>query len=652
MPVLPTRPVDARWRPGRRRSPGASRPTPASSSRCSSSSRTWPGTCRRRPCRPPPPTCGCRRPASSAWRASTPGSTSSRGASTPSRCAAGPPATSAGARPSCGTLEDHLGVRAGGTTPDLRHTLETAACFGSCALAPVIVANGRAHGRQTSASARALADGLQRRRAGTGRPRPGPPTGVRLGEGPQLDEPPQVPGLHGLVWRIAAAKERWRRLHGGGQSVVTVGTATCGLAAGAGEVLEAVRSGAGLAGRSGGPARPGAGRRRRLSRPVLRRAAAGHRDAGAAPDRLRARDARRRRGDPGGASRPPRAAGGAGAGERRGAGDPGHPAAGGPAGPAGPGPDRAAQLRRHRPGRRRPLPRAGRVRRAAPGAGDVARGGDRGGQGVRACGAAAAAASPPARSGSSAARPRGPPRSSSATRTRAIPGAFMDRSLLEGDPHAVLEGMAIAAYAIGATRGYVYVRAEYPLAIERLEVALGQMRELGLLGDDILGSGFSFDIDIRQGAGAFVCGEETALIASLEGRRGMPRPRPPYPAVRGLFGRPSNINNVETLANVASILREGAAWFAGFGTATSRGTKTFALTGQDQPARAHRGPDGDLARRGRQRHRRRHRRRRPVQGGADRRPVRRLPPGPAPRPADRLRAPARRPGRSWARAAW
>ena len=160
------------------------------------------------------------------------------------------------------------------------------------------------------------------------------------------------------------------------------------------------------------------------------------------------------------------------------------------------------------------------------------------------------------------------------------PGAFMDRSVLEGDPHAVLEGMCIAAYAIGASHGYIYIRAEYPLAIARLEVALRQMRELGLLGPDILGSGFSFDIELKQGAGAFVCGEETALMASIEGRRGMPRSRPPFPAVKGLFGKPSNINNVETLANVASILREGAAWYSGFGTATSKGTKTFALTGK------------------------------------------------------------------------
>jgi len=160
------------------------------------------------------------------------------------------------------------------------------------------------------------------------------------------------------------------------------------------------------------------------------------------------------------------------------------------------------------------------------------------------------------------------------------PGAFMDRSVLEGDPHSVLEGMCIAAYAIGARHGYVYIRAEYPLAIKRLQTAIAQMRQAGLLGDNVLGSDFSFDIIIKEGAGAFVCGEETALIASIEGQRGMPRPRPPFPAVRGLFSKPTNINNVETLANVSSILREGAGWFARFGTEKSKGTKTFALAGK------------------------------------------------------------------------
>lgn len=160
------------------------------------------------------------------------------------------------------------------------------------------------------------------------------------------------------------------------------------------------------------------------------------------------------------------------------------------------------------------------------------------------------------------------------------PGAFMNRSVLEGDPHSVLEGMCIAAYAIGASKGYVYVRAEYPLAIQRLRVALEDMRRIGILGDNMMGSGFAFDIQIKEGAGAFVCGEETALMASIEGNRGMPRPRPPFPAVKGLWGKPTNINNVETLACVSSILREGASWFASFGTERSKGTKTFALTGK------------------------------------------------------------------------
>ncbi len=160
------------------------------------------------------------------------------------------------------------------------------------------------------------------------------------------------------------------------------------------------------------------------------------------------------------------------------------------------------------------------------------------------------------------------------------PGAFMDRAVLEGDPHAVLEGMCIAAYAIGANHGYIYIRAEYPLAIERLRGAMDQMRAHGLLGDDILGSGFSFDLVIKEGAGAFVCGEETALIASIEGSRGMPKARPPFPAVKGLFGKPTNINNVETFANLPGILREGADWFAGYGSEKSKGTKTFAITGK------------------------------------------------------------------------
>ncbi len=160
------------------------------------------------------------------------------------------------------------------------------------------------------------------------------------------------------------------------------------------------------------------------------------------------------------------------------------------------------------------------------------------------------------------------------------PGAYMDRSTLEGDPHSILEAMAIAGRATGASKGYVYIRAEYPLAIKRLETAIGQARDLGLLGDNILGSDFSFDIELRFGAGAFVCGEETALLASIEGKRGMPTPRPPFPAVKGLWGKPTVINNVETLANVPVILLKGAEWFKKIGTATSKGTKVFALTGK------------------------------------------------------------------------
>ncbi len=162
------------------------------------------------------------------------------------------------------------------------------------------------------------------------------------------------------------------------------------------------------------------------------------------------------------------------------------------------------------------------------------------------------------------------------------PGAFMDRSILEGDPHAVLEAMTIAGYAIGANQGYIYVRAEYPIAIKRLEIAIGQAHEYGLLGDNILGTGFSFDIKLRFGAGAFVCGEETALMTSIEGNRGEPRPRPPFPAVKGLFGKPTILNNVETYANVCQIILNGPEWFASMGTETSKGTKVFALGGKIQ----------------------------------------------------------------------
>ena len=160
------------------------------------------------------------------------------------------------------------------------------------------------------------------------------------------------------------------------------------------------------------------------------------------------------------------------------------------------------------------------------------------------------------------------------------PGAFMDRSVLESDPHSVLEGMAIAAYAVGADQGYIYVRAEYPLAISRLQTAIKQAKQLGLLGGGIFESPFSFNVDLRIGAGAFVCGEETALMASVEGKRGTPRPRPPFPAESGLFGCPTLLNNVETFANVPAIYRNGAEWFAGIGTEKSKGTKVFALAGK------------------------------------------------------------------------
>ena len=160
------------------------------------------------------------------------------------------------------------------------------------------------------------------------------------------------------------------------------------------------------------------------------------------------------------------------------------------------------------------------------------------------------------------------------------PGAFMDRSILEGDPHAVLEAMAIAGYAIGADEGYIYVRAEYPIAIHRLEIAIKQAREYGLLGNDIFGTGFNFDIQLRFGAGAFVCGEETALMTSIEGNRGEPRPRPPFPAVKGLFGQPTILNNVETYANICQIILNGPEWFASMGTEKSKGTKVFALGGK------------------------------------------------------------------------
>ena len=160
------------------------------------------------------------------------------------------------------------------------------------------------------------------------------------------------------------------------------------------------------------------------------------------------------------------------------------------------------------------------------------------------------------------------------------PGAFMDRSVLEGDPHCIIEAMTICGYATGATEGYIYVRAEYPIAVARLQIAINQAKQLGLLGKDIFGSGFDFDLHVKLGAGAFVCGEETALMTSIEGNRGEPRPRPPYPAVKGLFGKPTTENNVETFANIPTIIREGAEYFASMGTEKSKGTKVFALGGK------------------------------------------------------------------------
>jgi len=160
------------------------------------------------------------------------------------------------------------------------------------------------------------------------------------------------------------------------------------------------------------------------------------------------------------------------------------------------------------------------------------------------------------------------------------PGAFMDRSILEGDPHSVIEAMAIAGYAIGANQGYIYVRAEYPIAVKRLVIAIGQARQYGLLGKNILGTGFDFDLEVRLGAGAFVCGEETALMRSIEGKRGMPTPRPPFPAVKGVFGKPTVLNNVETYANICQIILKGPEWFSSMGTEKSKGTKVFALGGK------------------------------------------------------------------------
>ncbi len=466
-------------------------------------------------------------------------------------------------------LEEHLGVRAGETTPDLQVTLETVACFGSCALAPVVVGDGKVHGRQTGSKARALADALRGSERAVARAGPAGPAEVPAAHGPVAPAPRPID----LDARIARATAAWADLQGGATTVITVGTATCGLAAGAGEVLDALR--AELA-RTGVPAEVVpvgcvgmcfAEPLVEIASPGLPRVTYQRISPGAVPHLLEAHLVH------------------------------GEPPVAWALGTAGAGTIDGFPVLAETPVMRL------QVRNALRNCGVIdpssvdhylARGGY--------AGLRRALAMPPeaviAEVKASGLRGRGgggfptglkwelcreapgPTRYVICNADEGDPGAFMDRSVLEGDPHAVLEGLAIAGYAIGAGTGYLYVRAEYPLAVARLELALAQMREIGLLGQDILGTGFDFAIEIKQGAGAFVCGEETALIASIEGRRGMPRPRPPFPATRGLFDQPSNINNVETLANVPAILREGADWFASFGTATSKGTKTFALTGR------------------------------------------------------------------------
>ncbi len=206
------------------------------------------------------------------------------------------------------------------------------------------------------------------------------------------------------------------------------------------------------------------------------------------------------------------------------------------------------------------------------------------------------------------------------------PGAFMDRAVLEGDPHSVLEGMAIAGYAIGADKGYIYVRAEYPLAIERLNKAIAQAREMGLLGKNIFETDFDFDVELRMGAGAFVCGEETALMASVEGLRGQPRPKPPFPAVKGLWGKPTIINNVETLATIRHILLNGWEWFSRHRHRKEQGHQGLRPLGQGDQHRAGGSAHGHHPGRAGVRHRRRHPRRQGLQGRPDRRPLGRLHP--------------------------
>jgi NADH-quinone oxidoreductase subunit F len=471
-------------------------------------------------------------------------------------------------------LEEHLGVKAGGTTPDLSHTLETVACFGSCALAPVLVSNGRVHGRQTGATAKILvqagsAAGLAAATRVPGTPARAPAPGV-LEPAPALE---RLASPADLDRRIEAARGSWAGLHAGTEAVISVGTATCGLAAGAADVLEAAQRELTWL---GVPARlvPVGCLGMCFAEPLVEIEAPGLPrivyqgvTAGTIGEILEAHLIRRE---------PPVAHALGSAGDE-----------------AVPGIPRLADLPVLRSQVRVALRNCGVI---DPSSVDhyLARDGYAGlrralamtpeeviaevkASGLRGRGGAGF---PTATKWEFCRAAEATPKYLICNADEGDPGAFMDRSLLEGDPHAVLEGMCIAAYAIGASRGYVYVRAEYPLAVTRLRTAIDQMRELGLLGTGILGADFSFDVELKLGAGAFVCGEETALIASIEGRRGMPRPRPPFPAVKGLFGRPSNINNVETLANVASILREGAAWYAGFGTQSSKGTKTFALTGK------------------------------------------------------------------------
>ncbi|HSG86045.1 MAG TPA: NADH-quinone oxidoreductase subunit NuoF [Candidatus Limnocylindrales bacterium] len=465
-------------------------------------------------------------------------------------------------------LEEHLGIKAGGTTPDLAYTLETVACFGSCALAPVVVLDGSVHGRQTAAKTRAL---LEASRAGAPPTLSGGPAAPRLADRRPTPVEPAEPVE--LDRRIVAARERWDSLHGGDRAVISVGLATCGRAAGAGKVFDAIRAELARLNVAAEVVPVGclgmcyAEPLVEIGVPGGPRVLYGSVDPGIVGDILEAHLVRR---EPAGAH----ALGSVG--------DDGIEAI-----------PRLADLPAMRDQVRIALRNCGVIDPT-----DVdqylARGGYAGlrraltmtpeeviaevkASGLRGRGGAGF---PTAAKWEFCRASTSEPKYVICNADEGDPGAFMDRSVLEGDPHAVLEGMAIAAYAIGARHGYLYVRAEYPLAVSTLIVALDQMLELGLLGPDILGSGFAFDIELKLGAGAFVCGEETALIASIEGRRGMPRPRPPFPAVKGLFGQPSNINNVETLANVSSILREGADWYAGFGTPTSRGTKTFALTGK------------------------------------------------------------------------